>query len=270
MQVVLSMDSVVLENCVVTDGVLTEQFDRLLTFTPGYSPPEWLDFSYTLDSPSTTPVDITDSQQQQLFDPMQHLGITPTEFEALAFYQMKQLAMAKLPLALASHTNLTTIRSILTALQETPRSKFLALLTLEIFTRYLTPQSTISTQHYYRLRLCSFNSKRNALWASSPGAILSHWLQAAAPVLLQRYPFALSLPPHLANQNQMEITSHLTIPPIQSLEHYTLDVHRDRENYVLRLDFWILTSCPDIDMTLPLCRSDALGTAPRKYASDLF
>ena len=279
MKEVTKMNSVVLENCALDDGALATKIDQMLDFDPSYSPPEWLDLPPIEDAKLPATVGMARSLTQespQLFDPMSHLGISPQDFAALPFDNMKQTAMAKLPTALASITDNATILKILTALREMSRSNITTFLTADSFSNYLTPQPGVNTkpahngQYTYRLRLNSQRAKqRNQLWTSPPGAILSHWLQAAISLFLPKYSLSGALSPHHPNQQQLPIQAQHSIPPAQMLELYCSDVLRDKSNYVVQLDFWILTPCPDLEAILPRRFEDSLTVEQKKYVRDL-
>ncbi len=176
--VIQDMNSLALENCVHEDGFLMTEFDRLLSTRPEYSPPVWVDLSLIIDTSSQL------SPIGNLFDPMECIGMSQQDFAALPIDQMKQIAMAKLPQAMALITDTQTILIILTALRETPRMKMTSFLTPETFHRYLHPNEVATMQLYCRLWLALLRGKQNALWAANLGAILSHWLQAALSLLL--------------------------------------------------------------------------------------
>jgi hypothetical protein len=232
--IIQNMNSLVLENCAHEDGVLTTEFDRLLSTQPEYSPPEWIDLSLIIDTSSKA------SQVTTTFDPMECIGMSRQDFAALPIDQMKQLAMAKLPQAMATITDTQTILTILNILCETSRTKMASFLTPGTFHRYLHPSELDLTQFYCRLRLAPLRGKRNALWAATPGAILSHWLQAASSLLLPRYTLALVHPPHLRTQMQLSITSPQLIPAMAVLEPFTLEVQKDQSDCVVQMDFGFL------------------------------
>ena len=207
---------------------------------------------------------------------MAHLGISPRDFTLLPFDNMKQIAMAKLPTALTPITDNQTILKILNALRETSRSDLAHFLTTESFQQYLNAHPTVETtrqahvtQYTYRLRLNPQRGKqRNDLWTSPPGAILSHWLQAAV-TLFPTHSLSVALSPHHPDKQQLPIIAQHSIPSIQTLELYCSEVTRDKSNYVVQLDFWILTPCPDLEVILPRKFDDSLGTEQKKYIRDL-
>ena len=261
--VIQDMNSLALENCAHENGALTIEFDRLLSTQPEYSPPVWIDLALIIDTSSQS------FSNNKLFDPMECIGMSQQDFASLPIDQMKQTAMAKLPQAMASITDTQTILTVLNALRETPRTKMTSFLTPETFLRFLHPNAVDTMQFYCRLRLAPLRGKRNALWAATPGAILSHWLQAALTLLLPRYTLALVSPPHLLNQSQIPISSPHLIPMVTALDPYALEVQKDQSDCIVQMDFWILTNCPDLDNVLPRRNEDAHHKDHRKYLSDL-
>jgi hypothetical protein len=260
--IIQDMNSLELENCAHEDGVLTTEFDQLLTTRPEYSPPEWVDLSLIIDiSPHSTSV--------KKFDPMECIGMSQRDFVALPIDQMKQIAMAKLPQAMALISDTRTILTVLTALRATSRTNMASFLTPATFHRYLHPNKVDTLQFYCRLRLAPIRGKRNALWAATLGAILSHWLQVTLPLLLPRYTISLVFPPHLPNQSQYPITSPQLIPETAALDPYVSEVQKDQSDHVVQMDFWILTNCPNLDKFLPRQYEDTLDGDQRKYVSDL-
>ena len=263
MSFIQNMPSTSLPALITEKGALIKEIERLYPDAQ-FSPPEWTDLSVIPPHQPTPPSAPPPRQTIQHFDPMEHMGMPRTEFTKLPLDLMKQIALVKLPHALAPITTTPTILTILTALREAKSSQTMEFLLAETFAHHLHPLNNAenATHYYYRLRLQMMRGKRSPLWKNSPGTILSHWLQAAIPIIVPRHTLTLIHPPHNTDQDQLSLTS---IPTAHTVSRYVNDIHTDRSTQITHMDFWILTSCPDIFSIL----SRLHGAAHNKYHSDL-
>ncbi len=255
MNYVQIMPSDALQLLVNKKSALSNKIDRLI---PGaqFTPPEWTDLSVILThAPSSTPGSTTNSP---VFDPLEHMGMPRSEFTKLPPDLMKQIAMVKLPQALATITTTPIILNILTALREAKSAQTIEFLLGDTFTHYLNNPPVNAdkdaTLYYYRLCLQMMRGKRCPIWRTSPEAILSHWLQAAIPVIAPLHKSMLIHPPHYNNLDQLLLTH--SSPTAQIVGRYVSDVHTNRNEQITYMDFWLLTSCLDI---LPTLRQQELG-----------
>ena len=255
-----------LEHIAHEKGELSNILDGIFPDIPIFSPPEWVDLSTIISHAHVT------EPPPQLFDPLLHMGMPTREFRELSPDKQKQIAMAKLPHALAPITTSSNILSILRMLRETPPTRITDFLTSGNFTTHLHPMDNINNNNkfYCRYRLQTIRGKKNTIWSSTPGAILSHWLQAALPIIIPRYSLILSLSPHHTNQEHLPLTSPTTIPPAHILERYTTDRHDSRNtDQILQMDIWLLTSCPDMALTLPRHQDKSKEPSHMNYLSNL-
>jgi hypothetical protein len=265
------LNGLTLENIAHEKGKLAVEFDRLSASAPTYSPPEWIDLSIIINHrPNTTTAQPT--QQPSLYDPTHHMGIPRQEFINLPHEQQKQMAMARLPPALASITTTDIIISILTTLRETPHTRMLEFLDPTNFDRHLNPTNKAgnSVTCNYRYRLQQIRGKSNTLWSSSPGHIISHWLQAVTPLILPHSSFTLIHPPHHNDPTQIQIMSPKIIPNPQVLASYANDTHFERNNNnITHVDLWFSSSHPELTSIIPRTQDKNADKIGQIYITNL-
>ena len=238
-----------------------------LTRSAPFTPPTWFILSRSGDKGTG---DTQDDQDATLeLRPLEHMGMSPTEFAAMPPAQQKAHALSGLYSFLESKLPPKTIIAALVQLGTAPPEDILTLLQPDNFHRLVgLPPPKVPPLPLFRIRLLLQHNGRGGTryWSTTPGAVIQQWLQALLPALRDSpHLITLTLSPHGTDHREFTIDRD-SLPTTDSLQPFA---HRARlvDGKFRRLELWLVTSCPGLATDISHTTSDLATTQYPKQLS---
>ncbi len=267
-QAVRRIEESQLTHMIAIPGALHAYFLQHHVVCP-FSPPRWIDLSHLRlgdeheDWEDGSMVEENsedkDEDPSEYICPITEMGFTLDTFSQLTPEQQHRTTLAKLPSSLTDLLPPHLLRWIMKELREMATPSIVGALEPSMFRRLLElapkeevpPTPTLgpcsALSFSYRFRLQNVGKGAPAWTNTTPGSILTHWLNGWIPMFIKsEFSFTLTRHPSDNTQDPLTIQASTDIPSAAILEHYTFDT-QIKKGKLIQFDIWFTSDCEDIN-----------------------